>query len=260
MLAPVFVKARRDGYHRTMRAVVQIPSLADPESARLTAEMIVAAQEMAACPDIETFATTGWLRDAFFEALDRFYAAYETYISHNIAASQLRIQCKIGCNRCCWQMVHGLYGFEIVSLYRLLRGRADYERIHTTFLQQALQFESMRKGATPSNEEEFRRALRQYAAAGNPCALLADSKCIAYAQRPTPCRMYHSLTDPILCVTPKGHTFNLEVPAAASQVLDALDARLAVPYSALLAQGLVAFGAKRRFRPWGAPVASGASA
>ncbi len=212
--------------------------------------MIGAAHEMAACPDIAAFAATGWLRDDFFDALNRFYAAYDAYISHNIGASRLRIQCAAGCSRCCRQMVHGVYGFEIVNLYRALRSRPDYERIHTIFLKEAMLFESMRDGVTPADGEKFHNVLRRYAASGNWCALLVDNKCSAYAQRPVPCRMYHSLTDPILCVTPIGHTFNLEPPKAAAEMLDALDARLAVPYSDFLAQGLVAFGAKRQFRPW----------
>lgn len=238
-----------------MQNFVPVPSLRDSESSRLTAQMVAAATAMAACEEIASFAATGWLPDHFFARLDEFYAAYDAYIKHNIAASQLKIQCRAGCARCCRQAVHGVYSFEIISLYRQLRPRPDYPQIHDTFLRQANEFQSLAAAAQANgaNGDVLSRALQSYAAKGNACPLLGDGgRCGVYEYRPVPCRMYHSLTDPILCVTPIGHTFNLEPPAEANAILAELSDRLAFPYSEFLAQGLIVFAAQRQLRPWGA--------
>lgn len=236
-----------------MQNAFSVPSMYNPESQRLAAEMARIASEMAVCEEIDAFAATGWLPDRFFDLLDEFYSVYDAYIEHNIGASRLRIQCKAGCARCCRQAVHGVYSFEIISLYRQLHSRPDYPAIHDAFLRQANEFQASAAAASADASDAgdaLSQALRIYAAKGNGCALLAGGRCGAYEYRPVSCRMYHSLTDPILCVTPLGHTFNLEPPVEASEILAGLSDRLAFPYSEFLAQGLVVFAAQRKFRPW----------
>ncbi|HZX90014.1 MAG TPA: hypothetical protein VFE67_05175, partial [Rudaea sp.] len=71
---------------------------------------------------------------------------------------------------------------------------------------------------------------------------------------PVPCRMYHSLTNPVFCTTPKGQTFHLEIPPETNEILWTLSDRLAFPFSTFLAQGLVTLAVRRQFRPWGAPL------
>lgn len=239
---------------------IPIPSMRDVESQRLDALMTGVAHDMAAVDGVSTFAATGWLPDRFFALLGEFYDAYDSYITHNIAASELKIQCKLGCSRCCRQTVHGVYSFEIVSLYRQLRPSPEYGRIHDTFLKHANEFQGFidrfrqnPANAAASEQDTLTFAMRSYAGANLWCPLLVANACSVYATRPVPCRMYHSLTDPILCVTPIGHTFNIEPPQQASRILAELSDRLAFPYSNFLAQGLVAFAAMRQFRPWAAP-------
>ena len=241
-------------------AFIPIPSLHDAESQRLDAHMTALAQEMAAVEGVAEFATTGWLPDRFFALLAQVYALYDHFIEHNIGASELKIQCKVGCSRCCRQVVQGTYSFEIIHLYRQLRELPQYPQVHDAFLKHANAFQDLLAGfrqrpanASASDEDAECFALRSYAAANLWCPLLVENACSIYANRPVPCRMYHSLTDPILCVTPIGHTFNIEPPAAANRVLTALSDRLAFPYSHSLAQGLVAFAAMRGFRPWSPP-------
>ena len=231
-----------------------IPSLGDPESLCLAAEMTRIAKAMAACEEVDRFAATGWLPDRFFDQLDAFHVLYDSYIRHNIGASRLRIQCQAGCARCCRQAVHGVYSFEIISLYRQLRTRPDYPGIHDAFLRQANEFQALVAEAGAGSVaagDVLPRALRAYAAKGYGCPLLKGSQCGVYEHRPVSCRMYHSLTDPVLCVTPLGHTFNLEPPVEVAEILAGLSDRLAFPYSEFLAQGLVVFAARRQFRPWG---------
>jgi len=254
MIAPSQAGEGRPIPRSAMQDTISIPSLGDPESLRLAAEMTRIAKDMAACEEVDRFAATGWLPDRFFGLLDAFYALYDSYLGHNIGASKLRIQCQAGCARCCRQAVHGVYSFEIISLYRQLRSRSDYPGIHDAFLRQANEFQALAAEAGAAGGDAgdvLTLALRAYAAKGNSCALLVGSQCGVYEHRPVPCRMYHSLTSPILCVTPLGHTFNLEPPVDAAEILAGLSDRLAFPYSEFLAQGLVVFAAQRQFRPWG---------
>jgi len=213
---------------------------------------------MAATPEIAAFEGSGWLPDSFFASLAGFYAAYDAFIDHNVAASQLKIMCRAGCSRCCRQVVHGVYSFEVINLYRQLRTSPDYPRIHDRFLSNANDFQALlaraeQAAAANPGTDAMTIALRGYAAAGKWCPLLVDNQCSVYENRPVPCRMYHSLTDPILCVTPIGHTFNIEPPEPANAIMCGVSDRLAFPFSNFLAQGLVAFAARRQFRPWTAP-------
>lgn len=245
-----------------MDSAVTIPSLIDAESQRLGARMNGIARDMAAIPEVGAFGATGWLPDRFFDLLAEFYTVYDAYIEHNIAASTLKIQCRVGCSRCCLQAVHGVYSFEVISLYRLLRGRPEYGQIHNDFVVRADQFqrilaECVRAGqADPNSPTVAAHALARFAALNEQCPLLKDNHCSVYADRPVPCRMYHSLTNPIFCMTPQGRNFHLEPPREANAILWDLSARLAFPFCEYLAQGLVSFAFRRQFRPWAAPGAA----
>jgi Fe-S-cluster containining protein len=195
------------------------------------------------------------LPDAFFATLAQLYETYDAYIAHNLAASELKIVCRFGCTRCCHQAVYGCYAFEVISLYRQLRGREDYGRLHDALVRSADEFQQMLMGyAQKSQGREdvaLVNTLQHFAALAKPCALLAGDNCAVYEHRPISCRMYYSLTAPVYCTTVIGRTFHLLPPPAVAEVLLALNARLAFPYSEFLAQGLVVFAARRQFRPWG---------
>jgi len=237
---------------------VAIPSLHDDESKRLGALMLERALAMAASPGIDDFATTGWLPDAFFADMAAMYAIYDAYIEHNIGASSLKIMCKFGCSRCCHQVVHGCYAFEIIDLYRQLRPRADYGQIHDGFVRSADEFQRMLAAyaeKSPARADvALVNTLQHFSALAKPCTLLAGNNCMVYEHRPVSCRMYHSLTNPVFCTTVVGRTFHLVPPDDVAAVLGELNDRLAFPYSEFLAQGIVAFATRRQFRPWGAPM------
>ena len=245
-----------------MNSAVAIPSLADTESQRLGQQLASIARAMAATPEVAQFEQTGWLPDRFFELLAELYASYDAFISHNIAASTLRIQCRAGCSRCCLQAVHGVYSFEVINLYRQLRGRPEYGEIHNAFVQRADAFQRTVAEYLATNHiadtQDTRApayALAKFAALGVSCPLLRDNSCSVYENRPVPCRMYHSLTNPIHCITPLGRNFWIEPPEEANAILWELSGRLAFPYCEFLAQGLVSFAFRRQFRPWQAPAA-----
>jgi Fe-S-cluster containining protein len=249
-----------------VESFIPIPSLRDPESQRLSALMTSLAAAMAATKEIETFAMTGWLPDSFFTLLAEFYATYDSFITHNISTSKLKIMCKTGCSRCCHQAVHGCYSFEVINLYRHLRALPDYPQIHNRAVKHADEFQMLLlkiqqnpPNANSTHQNALTLALRSFAAAAKPCPLLVDDKCIVYEDRPAPCRMYHSLTDPIICVTPIGRTFNLEIPEPANKTLWELNERLAFPFSNFLSQGLVSFAFRRQFQPWSVPTGTKAS-
>ena len=195
---------------------VAIPSLQDAESQRLAARMAEFARTMAASEGIDDFAATGWLPDAFFDAMQKLYATYDAYIEHNIAASTLKIVCKFGCARCCHQAVHGCYAFEIIDLYRQLRPRDEYGDIHNDFVRSADEFQTMLARYAEKNpgrnDIALINTLQHFSALAKPCPLLANNNCSVYEHRPVSCRMYHSLTNPVYCTTVIGRTFHLLPP------------------------------------------------
>ena len=248
-----------------MNTTVAVPSLTDVESLRLAARLIELAQAMAATEEIADFHTSGWLPDRFFDLLGELYRCYDSYIEHNIAASGLRVQCRFGCSRCCMQAVHGVYSFEIINLYRHLRALPEYGEIHDRCVDRADEFQRLvvqylaahRIDAAQDNGAAISYALQAVAApATKACPLLSDNRCSVYAHRPVPCRMYHSLTNPIYCMTARGENFHLEPPEQANAILWQISSRLAFPFCEFLAQGLVSFALRRQFRPWAAPQAT----
>lgn len=240
-----------------MNAPVLIPSVSDDESLRLASRMTALASDMAACEGIDDFAVSGWLPESFFDLLAQFYLIYDEYITHNISASSLKIMCRAACSRCCHQAVHGVYSFEIIAMYRHLRQRPDYPQIHNACAKYADDFQAvvarfLRPGETTisSGHPALRQVLQSAAAVAKPCPLLNGSNCGVYEHRPVPCRMYHSLTNPIFCTTARGNTFSLEPPEEASLILNSIHERLAFPFSEYLIQGLVSFAFRRQFQPW----------
>ena len=242
----------------TVAQPVAVPSLQDAESQRLAARMAECARAMASSEGIDDFAGTGWLPDSFFDSLKQLYAAYDEYIAHNVAASDLKIVCKFGCTRCCHQAVHGCYAFEIINLYRQLRPLGDYGAIHDSFVRNADEFQAMLARYAEKNpgrdDLALINTLQHFSALAKPCPLLAGNNCRVYAHRPVSCRMYYSLTAPILCTTVLGKTFHILPPDDVAAILADLNDRLAFQYSEFLAQGLVVFATSRQFRPWGAPL------
>jgi Fe-S-cluster containining protein len=236
---------------------VPIPSQVDAESLRLAAHMSEIARAMSDCEGISEFQDKGWLPAPFFALLDEFYATYDAYIAHNLAASDLKIQCRFGCTRCCHQAVHGVYAFEIINLYRQLQPLAEYGAIHDACVEYADQFQATVAQISEANDgdgtDPVMRTLDAFAAAAKPCPLLHGNNCRVYAHRPAPCRMVHSLTNPVYCTTRQGRTFHIEIPQETSEILWSLSDRLVFPLSTFLAQGLVTLAARRQLQPWRAP-------
>jgi Fe-S-cluster containining protein len=236
---------------------VGIASLHDAESQRLAARLTGIARAMSECEGVDRFQDSGWLPDRFFTLLDELYAVYDAYITHNLSASRLNIRCRFGCTRCCHQAVHGVYAFEIINLYRKLQPLPDYREIHDALADNAAQFQATAAQIAEADDgdstDPVMRALDAFAAAAQPCPLLAGNNCRVYAHRPAPCRMVHSLANPLLCTTPQGQTFHIEVPQEANEILWSLSDRLLFPFPSFLAQGLVTLAARRQFRSWDAP-------
>ena len=225
-----------------MNEPVFIPSLNDSESQRLAALLLNVAREMSACEGVDAFESTGTLPDRFHALLEQLYATYDAYIVHNLAASELKIQCRVACTRCCHQAVHGVFTFEVANLYRQLRSLPDYNAIERAFVEYADEFQATVAQISESDDgdpaDPAMRALEAFAAAAKPCPLLHGTDCRVYAHRPIACRMYHSLTQPVHCTTAQGRTFDLELPLETKALLWSLSDRLAYPFSTFLAQGL----------------------
>ena len=205
---------------------------------------------MSACGRDDAFDSIGILPDHFFGLLDQLYATYDAYIAHNLAASELKVQCRAACTRCCHQAVHGVYTFEIANLYRHLRSLPDYDAIHDAFVEYADEFQAtvaqIGESGDDGTADPVVHALEAFAAAAKPCPLLLGANCRVYPHRPMACRMYHSLTQPVHCTTPQGRTFDLDVPAETKALLWSLSDRLAYPFSTFLAQGLSTLAQRRQ--------------
>lgn len=240
-----------------MPETVEIVSLHDAESQRLALHMADIARAMSSCEEVDRFQDSGWLPERFFTLLDELYAVYDAYIAHNLGASGLNVRCRFGCTRCCHQAVHGVYAFEIINLYRKLQPLPDYREIHDALTEYAVQFQSTAAQIAEANDgdstDPVMRALDAFAAAAQPCPLLAGNNCRVYAHRPAPCRMVHSLGNPVLCATPQGETFNIGMPQEANEILWSLSDRLLFPFPSFLAQGLVTLGTQRQYSSRDAP-------
>ena len=176
---------------------------------------------------------------AFWEQLDRAFAAYDRFLA--VVTTAHPMSCRMGCTACCHDNPQGVAGVEILRLKKRMNagGLADglRERI-----------------ATASAGFQARQDLHGEAAAsiqrarGEPCPLLgADGLCVAYAQRPVACRMFHATTPAAWC-TPTDLHFadrvnpNLVPPLVCRQLLGAISRCLGLPASTDLWSGLAAEG------------------
>lgn len=252
---------RNERSRRTRRALdlnepVSISSPDNDESRRLADAITDIARTMAACEGVDDFASTGSLPERFFALLTNLYDGYDAFIAHQLEAGQLTVPCRLGCTRCCHQAIHGVYSFEIINLYRRLRPLDDFSAIHAALADFAARFQESVDDASEGEDgdgaDPVMRTLDAFAAAAQPCPLLAGNNCRVYADRPAACRMYFSLTDPVYCTSAQGRNFRIELPREAQEILWALSDRLVYPFSTFLAQGLVSFAARRQLSPWSA--------
>jgi Fe-S-cluster containining protein len=233
---------RRDG--------ITIPSLDSQMSISFIRELTKTAVAMARTPEVDTFLETHVLPQEFFDLLARFYRDFDAYLEYNLEASDLDVMCGEGCDSCCSQTLSGLYSFETVNLYRVIRQWEDYTVVHNRLAQDSEAFHELlaglvsdQSGQVRSDDPALPEAREEYAKLGRPCALLQDGNCRVYEHRPIVCRGYHSLTAPKYCGDKNiAENFLFDVPKELDRMLWALSERMEFDGIARwFPQGLVLF-------------------
>lgn len=155
---------------------------------------------------------------AFWEDLERAYAAYDAWIA--VIGARNAFSCAMGCTSCCHDNPHGVAGVELARLGRALGGREP--ELKPRVESAATRYRALVASVGPDQAEAQTRAL------GQPCPLLSDGGlCTAYAARPMACRMFHALTPAAWCDPADPHFServnpNLVPPLVIRQLLAAI--------------------------------------
>ena len=96
----------------------------------LRREMTEIAFQMNKLPEINTFLQTLRLPEEFFTLLDRLYKRFDMYANYIIDANDAEVNCTSGCGGCCNQTIMGVYSFETVKLYRIIRQWEDVQDVY----------------------------------------------------------------------------------------------------------------------------------
>lgn len=211
-----------------------LPGLATPEAkahldAMLRALQAALRRAMALGPDAA-------LDAAFHADLDEAYAAYDAWLEG--VAAHNAFSCARGCTACCHDNPHGVAGVEILRLRRRLRADGRWEGLRGPLREAGAAY------AADAARLGDRQAMEGQRARGRPCPLLdARGSCVAYAERPVVCRMFHALTPAGWCEPDSPHFARREnphllPPAVCLQILGAISRCLGLPASVTLWEGL----------------------
>ena len=117
------------------------------------------------------------------QSLQHLYTALDEFIDMFLlrAASEQPVHCKKGCSWCCHQAV-----FAHTHEFRYLK---QWMFVHLD----AEQMEKVRKQAATKHRATSVMSTKERLLHKEPCPLLADGICSAYAARPVACRIYLSM-------------------------------------------------------------------
>lgn len=199
---------------------VTLEAAASPEANALLTRMLHALQgALRAAPDDDA---------ALAHGLDEAIAAYDAYLAHVVTAHP--VSCAAACTACCHDNPRGVTGVELERLGELVDSWPDGAEVRARFATLAA-----RGDADP---EAWRRR-------GEPCPLLADGRCRAYARRPIACRAFVALTPAAWCAPTDARYADrvnphLDPPRILLQILQALSARRGLPTAIDLHAGMAA--------------------
>ena len=206
--------------------------------------------------------TTGELPHGFLRLWNRAAAAYDEYVKLTLRYADngegLGVRCESGCHGCCHDAPTGVQAIELLAIYHRYRSFPDFDTLHNLACDHTdTLFEEVHKlapGATQlrSDDRTFQKALLAYRTRARPCVFLdgESGTCRIYEQRPIPCRMHFSLTDPQLCwpgaaEAGKARTPNLPPPESIVETMKRIAAAMGLDdLSPVLFQGLVQVAAE----------------
>lgn len=196
---------------------ITLDAAASPEANALLTRMLQALQAALRAPAADDVALES--------GLDAALAAYDAYLAHVAAAHPM--SCAPGCTACCHDNPRGVTGVEIERLRRLMDSWSDGAEVRKRFTMLA---------ARATDPETWRRL-------GEPCPLLRDGRCRAYAHRPVACRAFVAMTPAAWCA-PSHPRYadrvnpHLDPPRILVQILQALSARRGLPTGTDLHAGM----------------------
>jgi Fe-S-cluster containining protein len=196
---------------------ITLEAAASPEANALLTRMLQALQGALRAPPEDGLALETGLEAAF--------AAYDAYLAHVTTAHP--VACAVGCTACCHDNPRGVTGVEVERLGKIVDAWPDGERVRARFTMLA---------GRATDPETWRR-LRE------PCPLLQDGRCRAYAARPVACRAFVALTPAAWC-SPEDPRYaervnpHLDPPRVLLQILQALSARRGLPTAIDLHAGM----------------------
>lgn len=185
---------------------VSVPPAVAERAAEHLLEMDETLERMAALAGLEDFRATRRVPAELFELLRTALAAYDRYVETIVAGAGLATTCQRGCTACCHDVPTGVQAVELLHIYLAMRELPDFVDVHNRacdLADELFRLLEARAGAgsvVQSDGPEYRAAQLEYRARHLPCAFLDErGACRIYEQRPIPCRMHFSLSDPAWC-------------------------------------------------------------
>lgn len=193
----------------------------------------------------------------FYDAVDRFLAAYDAYAA--IVRDQMDLTDKPRAGEgegtvACHEMPMGVTPLEALAIYRKIRTWRDFPEVAERMSKQGEElFTDIQSGHKGGNPEQIRmtsRAVREgrakYAARGHACPFLDEGKgrCRIWDVRPVVCRGHH-ITGPIELANPKherhqeSKATNVRVPVRQQLAIGNLDRRMELALSPFLHVGVL---------------------
>jgi Fe-S-cluster containining protein len=218
-----------------MSRIIRPETLETATADALRREMTEIAFQMNTLPEIDTFPQTLRLSEEFFTLLDKLYRRFDMYADYIIDANDAEVNCTSGCGGCCNQAIMGVYSFETINLYRIIRQWEDIQDVYNKLFDNGNEATKILKRNTDKriqrleDDPGLKQALREYKKLEKSCALLDDlGSCRVYDQRPITCRMYFGLGKPELCMDEGGLNFRLSPRTDTARYLKALSQRMSV--------------------------------
>lgn len=133
----------------------------------------------------------------FQKSLPEIYAVYDKYCYLYLDMFENSVTCSKSCSYCCCHTVTSVEPYEIMRIDWILKQSAEYSTYMVRLFQRWRVFEEIAKMEKSYDEDVV---LYKDYLKGIPCPFLSFSKkCSIYNIRPIPCRMFFSLSKPLLC-------------------------------------------------------------
>ena len=153
------------------------------------------------------------------------YSIYDDFIKLKLTELQDPVLCKKTCSACCSHFVASVEPFELIFIDYQLKKTEGYSNLIYQLSLRHKQYSDL-VYATEGYDED--KILFEYYKKEIACPYLtAEQNCSIYEQRPMPCRMFFSLSNPNLCkgaltIHPDNKNFIIELSDETELVISQL--------------------------------------